>query len=449
MHASVALCHPTLRPCLRTLSLRFSACLPCMAVSRTRIYQVAIVHNNLGNVYTLQARKLSEEAAVEKNPVKAGKLLEKADDKFNDAASSYQQAVDHAEMLYAGKKQEEDVSSPPGKGVAECKQSRGPRSSGSYSEADLENPQSTISDEDDLSSASALALQLANRKFNLALCLAAKGNSAVPAGRSPDLDAINDARRLMWECVGLAADRKDTKGDQRHVECLVAIATLELDLEDGHRATGEALDAAEGVIFGYLGAHSGGNSNGGGGFVSGSAPGAELPVPLAVLRQQVLAVRGKHCVAAGYPDRAIEYWTDALVGSGDRMDVNALRSCLNGIREEIEIGSARRFPEALLAALELPKDEGGYAPDVGTFLLAIDAAMAKLNMEADTHELVMSGGSAGTTDVDLCFVMDCTRSVSNGALTISCGRVLTGSGKRASRGELSVARSFVVGGAGV
>lgn len=80
--------------------------------------------------------------------------------------------------------------------------------------------------EDDLSSPSALALQLANRKFNLALCLAAKGNSTVSLGGSPDLNATNAARRLMFECAQIAAEREDATGDQRHVECLLEVFFL-------------------------------------------------------------------------------------------------------------------------------------------------------------------------------------------------------------------------------
>lgn len=78
---------------------------------------------------------------------------------------------------------------------------------------------------EDLTSPAALALQLANRKFNLALCLAAKGYSTVFLGGSPDLNAINESRRLMYECAKLGAEREDATGDQRHVECLLEVCT--------------------------------------------------------------------------------------------------------------------------------------------------------------------------------------------------------------------------------
>lgn len=69
------------------------------------------------------------------------------------------------------------------------------------------------------SSHTALKLQLMNRKFNLALCLAAKGGRDAKGGEyeSRDPTAIADARRLMWECVEMAAERQDTVGDERQV----------------------------------------------------------------------------------------------------------------------------------------------------------------------------------------------------------------------------------------
>lgn len=61
--------------------------------------QVGIVNNNLGNTYTLQARQLAAQAAVEPNRVQAGNIMEAADEKFADAVTCFQLAIDDAEML--------------------------------------------------------------------------------------------------------------------------------------------------------------------------------------------------------------------------------------------------------------------------------------------------------------------------------------------------------------
>lgn len=60
---------------------------------------MGIVNNNLGNTYTLQARQLTAQAAVEPNRVQAGNIMEVADEKFADAVTCFQLAIDDAEML--------------------------------------------------------------------------------------------------------------------------------------------------------------------------------------------------------------------------------------------------------------------------------------------------------------------------------------------------------------
>lgn len=50
---------------------------------------VGIVHNNLGSVYTLQAREFAKQAAAETDKAKADLLMEKADEKFYDAVTNY------------------------------------------------------------------------------------------------------------------------------------------------------------------------------------------------------------------------------------------------------------------------------------------------------------------------------------------------------------------------
>lgn len=81
---------------------------------------MGIVNNNLGCTYTLQARQLAAKVAVEPNRVQAGNIMEAADEKFADAATCFQLAIDDAEMLCSEESQRvEALSPPPVKGL-EC-----------------------------------------------------------------------------------------------------------------------------------------------------------------------------------------------------------------------------------------------------------------------------------------------------------------------------------------
>lgn len=405
---------------------------------------VSIVNNNLGSVYTLQARQLVAQAGEEPNKAEAARLMERVDEKFDDAVTSFRLAIDDAQMLCSGQNQlqegedgdDEYTFNNSGLGLAqngEFKegQARLP------SRADVEvgavragaagrTASRTASShslhghaDGDLSSPSALLLQLANRKLNLALCLAAKGNTTVRFGGSPDLNATNEARRLLEECTKLAAGREDAKGDQRHVECLIEVAKLEQEV-GRHREAAEALEAAEGVVIGYHGSGSNGITIGGGGGGVGGVnigiavpppEGAKLPPPLAALRQQLLSARGTHCVASGNPTAAVEHWTDAVIACGDRMDVGAVRSSLEGLRKQAESGSP--FPDALLLALCFrPEDvKAKRAFERKKLVGAVDKALERLDSEARKCGNVEGRSAVAATQVDLCFVMDCTRSV--------------------------------------
>ncbi|CAN0020957.1 unnamed protein product [Scytosiphon promiscuus] len=376
---------------------------------------VSIVHNNLGSAYTLQARQLVAEATqvaascddTSRGRERAEFLLQRADDTFCDAVTSFQMAIDDANMLCLGQNQlhEEDGEQKfhgnddnddglrhgeaPGAGV----QQPGRR-------ADLEagaGKRGRAADED-LGSPAALALQLANRKFNLALCLAAKGNSTVPLGGSPDLNAINGARRLMYECAELAAKREDATGDQRHVECLLEVAKLERELQGRRREAGEALDAAERVVQSYHGSGLGGIAAGdvhiGVAVPPPPREGPAVPPPLAALRQQLLAARGTHCVAGGDFAAGVEHWTDAVIGCGDRMDVAAVRISLKGLREQAQNGTP--LPHKLLEAVGVRDPQGGigtsrgHAKGKAGVVKAIDKALKKLDAEASNQESIAS-----------------------------------------------------------
>ena len=389
--------------------------------------KLGIVNNNLGNVYTLQARLLAAQAAAQKNAPAAAELVKQANDKFSDAVVSFELAIDDAAMLCAGYNQGEeemDGSSPlPGKGHSgEKEEAKKMRRSPSYNpdpdvEKGKEAPSASgnVAEDDDLCSFSALSLQLANRKFNLALCLAAKGSVAVPAGVSPDLNAINDARRLMRECAVLAAERKSDKGDQRHVECLLEISKLERGQLGRQKAAREALDAAEDVIRAY--GRSGLSSS-----VAGmrmgeriAVPLAErvaLPPPLTILRQQLLAARGTQCVVDGHPEEAVKHWTDAVIGCGDRMDVGAVQTSLTGLRDQAKGGLGDQFPEAILLALKLPSLSPNHTFEQAELVAALEATLTKLDAECTKYAGSLGASGPSVTSVDLCFVMDCTRSVS-------------------------------------
>lgn len=291
-------------------------------------------------------------------------------------------------------------------------------------------------DDDGHNSPLTLALQLFNRKFNLALCLAAKGTSAVASGGLADLETIDEARKLLWYCADLAADMKDAQGDQRHVECLLELATLECDLPGREKQAGEALDAAEKAIIAYRGAErsrdaararalrSRSSIDGKtrdqkenrnrvkGGIREESLEGTGLSAPLNVLRQQLLTARGAHSLTTGDPDAAIAQWTDAILDCGDQMDVSAVLSSLRGLRELAVEGLGGRFPQRMLAALGLAKGTRVRGSKNQKLIVALDVAIARVDSKAAKYTRVSEGVlGAKTTDVDICFVMNCTQSV--------------------------------------
>ncbi|CAM9867934.1 unnamed protein product [Ectocarpus sp. 4 AP-2014] len=405
---------------------------------------VGIVHNNLGSVYTLQAREFAKQAAAETDKAKADLLMEKADEKFYDAVTNYRVAIDDAVLLCAGQDQihEDDSDNggiddyanrggefkegQPRQSVSRVDVEQGSRvaggsrimSSHGYRHGSARRASSAYSVSrlslDNLNSALALDLQLANRKLNLALCLATKGFSGVPLGRPPDLNAVNDARRLLNECATLAANRNDPKGDQRHVECLLEVAKLERQAGRSSEAF-EALDTAQRVV---MDSHSVGGADGAHrtaglgnpvslGIAVPPPEGVSLSPPLAALRQQVLVARGEHCVASGKPNEAIEHWTDAVVGCGDRMDVVAVRGALMGLRKQAENGL--KFPKTLMDALGFSDLEPNRTVGVDQLVAAVDEALAKLDRVAKKPGTAVPAVAA--TKVDLCFVMDCTRSM--------------------------------------
>lgn len=73
------------------------------------------------------------------------------------------------------------------------------------------------------SSPAALKIQLMNRKFNLAQCLANKGGKHPVGGEheSRDPTAVVEARRLLFECLQMAADGRDAVGDERQVRSIL------------------------------------------------------------------------------------------------------------------------------------------------------------------------------------------------------------------------------------
>ena len=488
---------------------------------------MSIVYNNLGNIYTIQAKDLAQKAAASKNKVQAGKLLEQADANFKEAVTSFTIAIEDAETLYPRNKRCDGrghSGAPPAKGGKgeEHKKDKGeweeesqpapaPKKRRSFntlslfssrkSDADADansqdkgpamdneekwaiikgafnmnaadNKKEGITtkaeanrisptgkrksllpvaddvadadddteapkfdrrplsqrvsawfrwsgplpeDEDDYNSFLTLALQLFNRKFNLALCLAAKGTSAVSTGGLADAEVVDEARKLLWDCAELAAGMRDAKGDQRHVECLLELATLECDIPGREKEAGEALDAAERVIIAHRGARRrslGKIYTRKGDIREESLEGTGISAPLSVLRQQLLTARGAHCLNVGDPDAAITQWTHAILDCGDRMDVNAVLSSLQGLRELAVKGLGGRFPLHFLSALGIPKGASVRASKNQKLIIALDVAIAKVDSKAAKYTRISEGVlGAKTTDVDLCFIMDCTQSV--------------------------------------
>ncbi|CAM9201664.1 unnamed protein product [Laminaria digitata] len=414
---------------------------------------VNIVNNNLGNVYTLQARQLSDQAAAAaegNNKAKSAKLMKQAHVLYADAETNYRLAIDDARMMCAAVKQRDEGSSPlpeakhakfetksldgGGADGGDSKYEDRPSMSTSFRAADdvetggTASSSGCVDDEgDELEADDAVFLQLANREFNLALCLAAKVSSSTNSASCNDrpdtvVAAMKEIRGLILDCVQVTADAKDARSSQRQLEFLLELASIELK-QGGQRAASEAMDAAERVVVDY-GAqmdanHDGdgdGDGGGGGGGGLATTPEGEIPpAPFDVLRQQLLAARGALCVAEANPRAALHYWSDAILGCGDRMDARAVRSSLKGLRQLAVDGfDGGQFPAELLVALSLPP---GGRRDAETLTDAVDSALSRLQrLEASMGVGVPRvGGGVGKaswkTNVDLCFVMDCTGSM--------------------------------------
>ena len=390
-------------------------------------FQVGIVNNNLGNVFTLQARALSAEAADAQSKAKAESIMARANNLYCDAETNYRLAIEDARMLCAAIDQRSNGSSPLPKALHSNPYSSDLSGGDSKSEeslltqlspADVESGGATSTnhvDENDLRADAAAFLQLTNREFNLALCLAAKASSnASSEGDSPDPAAMQEARDLIMGCVRMTENAKDSKSSQRQVEFLLELAAVEREHKGGQRAAAEAIHAAERVVAAYS-AQVDGGGDADRTLATTTPPGDSPPAPASMLRQKLLAARGELCVAEGNPIMAIGYWTSAIIDCGDLMDVPAVRSSLEGLRGLASSGEhGGNFSSELLVALNLPQGGGN---DADSMRGAIDAALIKVERLETKAGMVAakSGHHAGKkytmTDVDLCFVMDCTGSV--------------------------------------
>lgn len=390
---------------------------PGVVLSPRTFFQVNIVNNNLGNVFTLQARELSAQAAGERSKVKSVMLVKQANTLYTDAETNYRLAIDDARMMCATLKQrDEDDSTPLPKETQGQREDHSPKT---LPPDDVEAGGATIPpgcvDERDLEADAAVFLQLANREFNLALCLAAKISDNPAMTPAAAAATTKEIRALIMDCVQVTADMKDAKSSQRQLEFLLELASIELS-QGGLRAAREAIDAAERVVVDYGAQMDGEDDAGGGGEIATTPEGETPPAPIGVLRQQLLAARGALCVAEANPRAAIQYWTDAVIECGDRVNVKAVRSSLEGLRE-LTVGGGYdggQFSSELLVALSLPV---GGKKSSGSITGAIDNALSRLQrLEASAgRRLARRGGvvgkASGKTNVDLCFVMDCTGSV--------------------------------------
>lgn len=359
---------------------------------------MAITNNNLGILHTLQAKKLEDEVAIvrKRNQAKARQLAEKARSLYADAVTNYGLAIADAEMVCAAVTPQNAIPLPlPAYASDVTKVLEGEtkdvesaavvmsetRVAGSVTEQDV----------DDTISKAELFLQLSNRKFNLAVCLVAKAKSAIPKGGHPDSIEIDQARNLLNDCVRLTVESQSETGDVWRVKYLLELATLERGVPGHHREANEALDAAERVIAPY-------RENAGD--VEESTPRFSLTV---VLPQRLLAARAANRLATGDTVEAIKCWTQAIVGSGDKMDVGVVHSSLEALRRlALRQQDVNNFPPELLAALGLPTKRRTRS---SSLVSAIDDAFVKIEKVSPRTR------PQRVTDVDLCFVMDCTGSV--------------------------------------
>ncbi|CAB1113047.1 unnamed protein product [Ectocarpus sp. CCAP 1310/34] len=372
---------------------------------------IGIVRNNLGNICAMEAGELVAQARDARNPAQAKALMEAALLSFTDAAINFKLAIDDAEMLCAATNHQPNGVLPQhpsahhgGRdGVGETK-----------FEEDVEAAHAALADvdanddDDDNTSHAALDRQLASRKSNLARCTEARGNSAVATGGKPDLEVINEARNLLQECIQLtSADLNsggnrstgDTKNDLQRFGYLLQLSVLERG-QGRFQQAGEALDAAELVIAPYE-RHS-----------VDAGPGATtatpLETPVHILRQRLLEARAALSVANGYHEEAIDHYTQALIGTGDIIDPSVATASLLGLRGLASVGNyGRLFSSELLVALSL---HPGAGKDPECLTSAIDHGLDRVK-RVKTRMAAARNDSTRKTDVDLCFVMDCTGSM--------------------------------------
>ena len=360
---------------------------------------MAIANNNLGTAHTLQAQE-RESKAIEvgsQDPVEASRLSGEAKSLYADAITNYKQAIDDAKMLCAAVVKNEEDSTLLHDSLATNQLPEDETKTG------LRIVGATY-DEDNQRAAAALFLQLSNRKFNLAVCHASRGDSVVPRGPVRNADAIEQARDLLHECIKLASKSKDDKGDACRVKYLLELASLESRMQR-HREAGEALNAAEQILALYRGDGSEGYAP-----WTGHREGMPQFSLVVGLPQRFLAARGAHCMACGDARMAIASWTRAIIGSGDKMDVAAVDSSLKGLRDLVWNGHDESLlPSELLVALGLPIGGRG---DTELLLSAINEALAKVERARDRMVKNRKGVNSEKTSVDLCFIMDCTGSVS-------------------------------------
>ena len=362
---------------------------------------VGIVNNNLGNVHTHQAGAKAVEAASERDPAKARDLMEEAQGLYMDAVSNFQVAINNADMLYEALIQQQGGGSPL------------PGDESNFNEhGDVEDGRAAVTDvhdDDDGTSYKAVRRQLAERRFNLGLCLAAQGKRTVLGG-TPDPAAIAKAREEMLKAVRLTSsggagmnndNTSDAKNDVRRFKYLLELAAFERGQPGRSVEAGQALDAAEQIVHRYAAVDVNDRFK---------AAAAALDPPVQILQQRLLHGRAAHCVGDGYPKAAIEHYKKALVGTGDKMDPDVVRSSLLGLRglASGESGYGRFFPSDLMAALGLPP---GAGKDPEALMSGIDIALDRVGKEEALMHRRHPKSKAGKTDVDLCFVMDCTRSV--------------------------------------
>ena len=361
--------------------------------------QVAIANNNLGTAHTLQAQE-RESKAVEvgsQDPVEASRLSDEAKSLYADAITNYKQAIDDAKMLCAAVVKNEEDSTLLHDSLATNQPPEDATKTG------LRIVGATY-DEDNRSAAAALFLQLSNRTFNLAVVHASRGDSVVPGGAVRNTEAVGQARDLLHECIKLASKSRNDKGDACRVRYLLELASLESRMRR-QREAGEALNAAEKILAFYRGDGSEGYAP-----WTGHREGTPHFSLVVGLPQRFLAARGAHCMACGDAGMAVASWTRAIIGSGDKMDVAAVESSLKGLRDLVRNGhDGSLLPSELLAALGLPTGGRG---DTEVLLSGINEALAKVERARDRMVKNHKGVNSEKTSVDLCFIMDCTGSVS-------------------------------------